>query len=304
MTNFLLILFCLGVGMALRAHRQMDERSVVALNAWLVYVAIPATAVVELRGAGWSQLFDWPAAMAWIIVAGAVVFLGAMGRVFGWSPKTVGAMILCGGVANTSFVGFPMLEAFYGPESIKTGILCDQLGTFLVIATVGMIVGARYSGHSLSIATIARRVVSYPAFLAVVFAFVAGPNLVPEAVYGVLARVEATLIPLALASIGMQLRPLNVNWRVVGAPLSWTLGYKLLLAPALFSIIAVGLGGARGFPIQVSILEAAMPSSVVASLLAIDMGLDRDVAGMSVLLGIPLSFASVAACWWMASGLA
>ena len=53
------------------------------------------------------------------------------------------ALMLAGGLANTSFVGLPMIEAFFGAPSMATGILIDQLGTYLVLSTLGITSVAR-----------------------------------------------------------------------------------------------------------------------------------------------------------------
>jgi len=37
--------------------------------------------------------------------------------------------MLTGGLANTSFIGLPMIETFYGPQFLGLGILIDQLGS-------------------------------------------------------------------------------------------------------------------------------------------------------------------------------
>ena len=55
--------------------------------------------------------------------------------------------MLVGGLANTSFVGLPMIEAFYGTADLPIGILIDQLGTYLVLSTLGIAVAAYYGGR-------------------------------------------------------------------------------------------------------------------------------------------------------------
>jgi predicted permease len=45
-------------------------------------------------------------------------------------------LILTAGLGNTSFLGFPIIEALYGQEGMKTAILVDQPGTFVVLSTL------------------------------------------------------------------------------------------------------------------------------------------------------------------------
>ncbi|WP_342709599.1 hypothetical protein AAFG13_34815 [Bradyrhizobium sp. B124] len=43
-----------------------------------------------------------------------------------------------------------MIEAFFGAPDMATGILIDQLGTYLVLSTLGITVAAIYSAGSAS----------------------------------------------------------------------------------------------------------------------------------------------------------
>src|SRR5258708_14185101 len=70
--------------------------------------------------------------VAWLMFALGVGFFWALSARLKFTRGTTGALMLCGGLANTSFVGLPMIEAFFGASSMATGILIDQLGTYLV----------------------------------------------------------------------------------------------------------------------------------------------------------------------------
>jgi predicted permease len=64
----------------------------------------------------------------WVMfVVGACILWPAC-RAMGLPRATTGCVILVGGLANTSFIGIPMIEAFYGPEWMSVGIVVDQLG--------------------------------------------------------------------------------------------------------------------------------------------------------------------------------
>ena len=74
----------------------------------------------------------YPVMAPWILFCiGLLVFIG-IAKVAGWSPQTTGGLILAG-LANTSFLGLPMIETFYGASSLSAGILIDQLGTYMVL---------------------------------------------------------------------------------------------------------------------------------------------------------------------------
>jgi hypothetical protein len=46
---------------------------------------------------------------------------------------------------DTSFLGLPMIETFYGVSFLGVGILIDQLGTYVVLSTLRIIVAVMYS---------------------------------------------------------------------------------------------------------------------------------------------------------------
>jgi malate permease and related proteins len=62
-----------------------------------------------------------------------------------------------------------MIEAFFGASSMATGILIDQLGTYLVLSTLGITVAAIYSAGTESKAAIFKRIIGFPPLLALVF---------------------------------------------------------------------------------------------------------------------------------------
>ncbi|MCD8491891.1 MAG: hypothetical protein LRY51_08325 [Geovibrio sp.] len=69
--------------------------------------------------------------------------------------------MLSGGLGNTSFVGFPMINAFYGEELIGIGVLCDQ-GSFFVLSTLGIMVAAKYASGRVSSWEIVQKVLMFP----------------------------------------------------------------------------------------------------------------------------------------------
>ena len=88
--------------------------------------------------------------MPWLMFALGVWFFWALSARLKFSRETTGALMLAGGLANTSFVGLPMIEAFFGAPSMATGILIDQLGTYLVLSTLGITVATIYSAGTQS----------------------------------------------------------------------------------------------------------------------------------------------------------
>jgi predicted permease len=154
------------------------------------------------------------------------------------SPTTTGALMLSGGLANTSFVGLPMIETFYGRDGLAIGILIDQLGTYLVLSTLGIAIASIYSWEANSASDILKRVFTFPPLLALLLALALMHVDYPQWFEDLLQRLGSTLSPLALVSVGMQLRLDQLRGN--RSPLALGLSFKLVLAPALLAIPVYG----------------------------------------------------------------
>jgi malate permease and related proteins len=105
-------------------------------------------------------------------------FFWLLGRALNFPPATTGGLMLTGGLANTSFVGLPMIQSFYGAQYLGLGILIDQAGSYLVLSTLGILVASIYSsGHAVNSKTIIRRITLFVPFQAFILALLSNTQL-------------------------------------------------------------------------------------------------------------------------------
>ena len=289
MNNVVLLVACFVVGMLLRQSGRLPENAHVSLNGFIIHVSLPALTLISVRGLAldWSLLA--PAAMAWIMFGLGCVFFWWIGRAMNLRRPTIGALMMTGSLANTSFVGVPMIEAYFGPHGVGLGILIDQAGTYLVLSTLGMFVAAIYSQGGMPTAlTVLKKIFTFAPFIAFVAALALIPVAYPSWVQTLLDRLGATLVPLALVSVGYQIQIRQARGRL--RELSVGLFFKLVAAPAAIAILYAGLFGARGEMVQITIFEAAMPPQIGAAIVAMDHDLDPQLVTLMVGIGIPLSF--------------
>jgi predicted permease len=229
--------------------------------------------------------------MPWLLfgLSAAVLILAA--RILRFSASVTGALILTAGLANTSFVGLPMIEAFYGAKDLSTGILIDQLGSYLVLSTFGIIVACLFSAGAASGREIARRIVTFPPLIALMLAFLLMPVTYPQWAVGLLHRLGNTLAPLALVSVGLQLRLDQVAGHRVA--LGVGLGFKLVVGPLLIALIYVVLLSRSDETTRVTVFESAMGPMIGGSIVAIQHGLSPPLTTLMVGIGITLSFVTV-----------
>lgn len=296
MSNLGLLIICFCMGIILRKTGKFPENTPVPLNGFIIYVSLPALALLHVHNIRIDASLVYPAVMAWLLFGFGFLYLKLVARPFGLSHKSVGALLLVGALGNTSFVGLPMIEAFYGKGALGVGIIADQLGTFMVLSTLGIVVAAVYSASTVSPRAIANKILFFPPFLALIAALLLKPVPYPEWLVPILQKLGDTLTPLALVSVGFQLRLSHLKGTL--KPLSLGLLYKLFLGPAILALIFIGLLGARGEVIQVTIFEAAMAPMITGGIVAMDHDLEPSLVTVMIGIGIPLSFLTLP-LWWL-----
>jgi predicted permease len=297
MNNIIMLILCFVAGILMRRAKLMPDNAPATLNSFIIHISVPALALLyihELKPGGDIALVIL---MAWLYFGLAAGFFWLVGRYMKFSRGTVGALILTGGLGNTAFFGLPMIEAYYGQQGIATGILIDQAGSFLVLSTLGIIVAGLYSSSRPSAASILKNILRFPPFIALVLAFILMPMTYPEWLNAVLKRLGDTLAPLALLSVGLQLR-LGHLWGNC-CSLIYGLTFKLLLAPLFFYVLYFLILGAHGPAIQVTLFEAAMPPMITAAILATEKNIEPELATLMVAVGLPLSFITLSGWWWV-----
>lgn len=289
MLNFLLIAISIFAGVLVNKYKALPGDSYKAVNAWVINIALPAVALKYIPGVEWKLSLLLPLLMALTVWTGSYLFVKLLSRFIEMSPATRAALILTSGLGNTSFLGFPLTEAYYGDEGLQIAVLCDQ-ATFIVMATFGIIIATKASnGGSFNAIPILRKIFLFPPFIAFCLAFLIPPFVSFDPIQPLLDSLALTLIPLALFSVGLQIK-LN-TWREDVRLISYSLLYKLILAPFLFFLIcfAFGIFTLTG---KVSIFEAAMAPMVTGSIIATDYNLNPKLANIILSISIPVSFAT------------
>lgn len=298
MNNYILLVACFVLGMLLRRSGRLPDNAPSALNGFIVNVSLPALTLVTVHNLTLDSRLIYAALMAWILFGVGVAFFWVLARVMQLKRATTGALMLTGSLANTSFIGLPMIESWYGPELLGVGIVADQFGSYFVLSTLGVILAGVYStGARFDLKVVIRKILSFAPFVSMLVALLLIPVAYPEWLEALLKRLGTTLVPLALVSVGYQLRLSAITGRA--KVLCLGLGFKLLLGPLAILLIYAGLLGLRGPIIQVAVFEAAMGPMIGAAIVAMDHDLDPSLTTLMVGIGIPLSFLTLPGWWWL-----
>jgi malate permease and related proteins len=296
MNNIILLVVCFCLGMVLRRTGRFPAATPAALNAFVIHVSLPALALLHIHRIKPDSSLIFPAAMGWCLFGIGYVFFRAVGRMAGFSPATTGALSLVGGLGNTSFVGLPMIEAYYGKEFIGVGIIADQAGTFLALSTIGIVVATLSSSGEVSAREMAKKIFLFPPFIALIVSILLIPVSFPDWLIVLLQKLGDTLTPLALASVGFQLRLSDIRGEL--KPLAAGLFYKLVLGTVLLTILFVYVLGGNGRVMQVTLFESAMAPMITAGIIAVEHNLNPALVTLMIGIGIPLSFLTLPVwCW-------
>lgn len=288
-------------GVAAQYVKAFPKNAYVALNQFVIHISLPGLALYYIPKITVGVQLLYPLGVAWLGFLLAFLFFYSLGKFLKWPRKLTGCLILTAGLGNTSFVGFPVIEALYGKEGLETAIVVDQPGTFVVMATLGIIVAAAYSKGVTGTSAMAKKIIFFPPFVA--FFIGMAMNLLQKDftsdIQLVLLRLGNTVTPVALVAVGMQLK-IDVKSKHWGF-LALGLFFKLFIMPAFFYILYKLLLKGNSIATDVSIMEAAMAPMITASILASSHGLKPRLSGMMVGVGIPLSFATLAFWYWVLS---
>jgi hypothetical protein len=296
MNNLLLLILCFIAGMLLRRFKRMPENAPATLNSFIIHVSLPALTLLYIHQLKFSGDVLLTGLMAWLVFGLSVGFFWLIGRWLMLSRATTGALMLVGGLGNTSFFGLPMVEAFYGQEGLTTAIIADQLGSFFALSVLGITVAGIYSSGRPTATQIIKRIALFPPFISLCIALLLIPIEYADWFSVLLRRLGDTLAPLALLSVGMQLRLGHLAEHKRNLALG--LSFKLILAPMMIYLLYVQMIGAHGLSMQVTLFEAAMPPMITAAIVASEHDLDPPLANLMVAVGLILSFITLSGWWY------
>jgi malate permease and related proteins len=293
----LTVVILLLVGVAAGNLRWLPDGTGSLLDLLVIRLALPGLVLTVVPSLALDAEVLVPVLVAWgttLLLAAAVLAWSRLGRL---DVVTTGTLLLVVPLGNTSFLGFPAVEALLGTDHLPAAVIYDQFGSFLALATYGGYVASRYGhGPAPRAGVIVRRVVTFPPFLALLVALTLRPVGIPGPVLEVASQLGATVTPLAMLAVGLRLRLDAVAWRP--GILTGALGLRLLVAPAAVLLVAALVGG-TGTAWRASLLESAMPPMVVAGVLASQTGLDAGLASRLVGIGVLVSMATLPAWAWL-----
>jgi predicted permease len=275
------IVVSMGAGMALeqRFGRLAHHLARLALTAML-FVLIPFVNFFVMArlhitaGVGVGVLLGYTE----LAIVGVVAWQVGR-RLLGLSRPSVGALVCCASLANTSYLGNPLVGAVLGSGALGAAIAFDTVVSGPMFYVAGFAIGAAFGEQHAA----ARRrrgflsafVLRNPPLLAVVAGLLAPRALAPDALLHAAHVVVYALLPLGFLVLGVNLQAEAEGGALrFPPPLTRPVGAVIVLRLVLAPLLMLGLS-ALVLPVpKADLVQAAMPSGINSLVIAHAYGLD------------------------------
>jgi len=255
-------------------HTILDIKMLPALNQFVYYFAVPALLFNAAYRQPVANLLNGAALSAFVVG----VFLTALittlisRRLF--KITHYDELILRGvngTFANFAYMGIPLTFGLLGEATHAPTISIILTGNLLIIAGSQLLIEAkRQKGHLLQQVwnIIDRSLLRNPIFLSTLLGLIAsGIGLtLPKAVATTLTMLAPAAIPVALFCLGASLtfKRTEANYNEI----SWLIGVKLLIHPAITGLTFYLLGVQDKIWLQAAVLLTALPTGALAHVVA------------------------------------
>ncbi|MEE2742687.1 MAG: AEC family transporter, partial [Bdellovibrionota bacterium] len=240
MSSWVFIFFYLFIGLLFRKLDCLPEKTSSALNKVIINLCLPALVINQMSDFDFQADHFFALFLHWVLLGLLFLIVLALSKTLNLDKKTTGCLLLLVPLGNTSFLGYPMVESFFGQRYLAYGIIYDQLGSFLALSIYAPLILNFYSSKKdIRTMGLLKKVVFFPPFLALVFSLLFGSYLSHPSVEGLLNPFSKGIIPLAMVSVGLQL---DHRLRKQKGMLFLGLFLKMVMAPFLAFAISLSFG--------------------------------------------------------------
>lgn len=269
-------------------HRygEAAQRGVQRAVRWALWGLVPPiviaiTARLEFRsGVGVGILYGY-------LVIGVVGLLAWLigSRVLGLGRPSTGAMIVTTILANTGYLGIPIVLVLLGGGEVGYAIVWDSLISYPMAFVIAFAIGAAFGDSGAS--DWRERVLSFftrnPIPWAIAIGLLLPDTAVPDWLFHAMKLLASSLLPLGFFMVGVQLAAEDEHGTFrfpppLTRPVAAVLGLRLVVAPLLLLALA---GATVALP-DAYHLQAAMPSGINALIVAHVYGLDLRITSAAI----------------------
>ncbi|MEN1729004.1 MAG: AEC family transporter [Pseudomonadota bacterium] len=297
MSAYFTIIGLIVAGWVLARLRVLPESSPDVLNRFVITLCLPAVILIHVPTLEPSWQLLPLVVIPWLVLAATVLGVLGLSRWLGLRREVTATLLVLIPLGNTSFLGFPLVQALLGDDAIRLAVVYDQFGSFLIVCThVLFVVGWYGEGENPNWRSMGQKIITFPPFFALVFALLFGKAWMPEPLMLLTHRFADMLLPMVTIAIGLSLQLRLVPDYRRGLWIG--LIGKLLVLPALALAMAWAFG-AQGDIAVVTVLESAMPPMITAAALLASARLAPALGSALVAWGVVISALTVPFWFWL-----
>jgi predicted permease len=256
----------------------------------VLYFIFPLFIIYKVHFLEFSDDITLVVSFALIAFILGILFAYIFAKIFKINANSATMIAMSVAYGNTSFLGFAFVDSYYGSYALSLAIFYDQVNMLLLALLAPLVCSFGNADEKFSLKKTFISVVTFPPTIAFVIALATKGIVFPEVVTLFLQKVSFVLVPIIMFAIGMRFELSDIRGKekeisiiilisMVLIPLTLYMGSFLLLENSI--------------SLKVSIMEAAMPPMVLATVTAIKSGLDEKLGMGALGVGMILSFISI-----------
>jgi malate permease and related proteins len=284
--ELIILIALILVGALLTRLHLLNTARISWANKWIIYIALPAVALAKIPRLTMGLEMLAPVLSAFIIFLGsALVFMVLLKDKFNHDQRI--ALTIISGLGNTSFIGFPLINFYFGSDYLPIAVIFDQGSFFLLATAVQYLITTR--DGAFNAANSAKRILTFPPFIGLIIALIIPADFIDGFLFDALNGLGQTISPVAMIVVGFQIARF-VNFEF-SKPMIYGLSYKLIVAPILIWGFVTAFGVSEMI-FKTSIFEAAMAPMITPAILLSDLNIERKLVAQMLCWGIFISFIS------------
>jgi predicted permease len=284
-------------------YRMLPENAVPALNAFVLYFALPCMLFRFASGTPFRDIVNVPVFLAYMVtgLAGLGFFAGAMRFVVGESVRDSAFAALAASWSNWGYMGIPLIPALLGQAALAPLIVAGMADMLVVISAALALasLGNQSRGGVRAALTgalihVARNPLAWAVIAGGMFSAFALRLPTPMDQFARLLGEAAG--PVALFTIGVSLyRPDAPAW---GAGVLLIAAAKLVLHPFLVGVAVIFVFRLTQLEAHTLVLAAALPVGSTVFLFAERQGANAERIAAAILVSTALAFVTFSTLCW------
>ncbi len=281
-SNILPILLVASLGFLIQKLLRLDPRPLSQVTFYILSPALVFTLLVSADIQG-SQVLSMVGFTAAVVLITLGISYG-MSRVLGLSGKPAAAFLLTAAFMNAGNYGLSLNQFAFGDLGLALASIYFVVSVMMT-NSLGVYIAASGGGSALqALKGLAKVPAVYAIPLAIVFRTL--DVALPTAIGKPIELLSVATIPILLLLLGMQIARAGIPRH--RKMLSVSVAIKLLVAPAIALLISP-LFGLEGLARDVGVLQSAMPTAVLTTIIAIEYDAEASFVTGAVLVTTLLS---------------